>query len=36
MALTHAGDLLCTYDGEYYRTDTPTARAFLSRFVTLP
>lgn len=36
VAITHAGDLLCTYDGEYYRTDTPTARAFLSRFVTLP
>lgn len=36
VAITHAGDLLCTYDGEYYRTDTPTARAFLARFVTLP
>ncbi|HEV2087667.1 MAG TPA: trypsin-like serine protease [Cryptosporangiaceae bacterium] len=36
VAITHGGDLLCTYDGEYFRTDTPIPRAFLSQFVALP
>jgi Trypsin len=36
VAITYSGDLLCTDTGQYYRIDTPSAREFLSNYVTLP
>jgi len=34
--LTVTGDMFCKSTNVIYRTDTPSARSFLSRFVTLP
>jgi hypothetical protein len=36
VGITYSGDLLCTENARYYRIDTPSAREFLSSYVTLP